>query len=69
MIGKLSYDEMLTIANRLNKASNNIKLNVDDEDIKKFLGELDTYIRFLLSTIQLYKDSDEALKLIMQKNK
>lgn len=73
MIGKLSYDDMITLINELNRSSNSIKSLIDennsDNNIKKFCEEVDTYIRFLTSSVELYRDSDEALKLMIEKNK
>lgn len=73
MIGKLSYSDMLKLANELERLSNSIKSLIDEKQndniIKKFCEELDSYIRFLTSSIQLYKDSDDALKLMIEKNK
>lgn len=71
MIGKLSYDEMLKLAEQLNKSSNTIKsyLKEEDNNIRKFCEEVDTYSRFLVSSVQLYKYSDEALKTMIEKNK
>ena len=75
MIGNLSYHDMLKLANELEKSSNNIKSLISEKqnnninNIKKFCEELDSYVRFLTSSIQLYKDSDDALKLMIEKNK
>ena len=73
MIGKLSYDEMLKLADQLNKSSDIIKSYIKDEEssnnIRKFCEEIDTYTRFLISSVQLYKYSDEALKTMIEKNK
>ena len=75
MIGNLSYNDMLKLANELEKSSNNIKSLISEKqnnninNIKKFCEELDSYVRFLTSSIQLYKDSADALKLMIEKNK
>ena len=75
MIGNLSYNDMLKLANELEKSSNNIKSLISEKqnnninNIKKFCEELDSYVRFLTSSIQLYKDSYDALKLMIEKNK
>lgn len=74
MIGKLVYDDMLTLTNELNRASNSIKSLIEedssnDNNIKKFCEEVDAYVRFLTSSVELYRDSDEALKLMIEKNK
>ena len=75
MICNLSYNDMLKLANELEKSSNNIKSLISEKqnnkinNIKKFCEELDSYVRFLTSSIQLYKDSDDALKLMIEKNK
>ena len=75
MIGNLSYNDRLKLANELEKSSNNIKSLISEKqnnninNIKRFCEELDSYVRFLTSSIQLYKDSDDALKLMIEKNK
>ena len=75
MIGNLSYNDMFKLANELEKSSNNIKSLISEKqnnninNIKRFCEELDSYVRFLTSSIQLYKDSDDALKLMIEKNK
>lgn len=75
MIGKLSYDEMSEFAKSLASSSNNIKSIVqkyDSEQLSKvldFCDSIDSYSRFLSSSIDLYKDSDDALKVMIEKNK
>ncbi len=74
MIGKLSYEDMLKLANELNKTSSSIRSLIEEDssninNIQKFCDEVDSYVRFLTSSVELYRDSDEALKLMVEKNK
>ncbi len=75
MIGSISYDDMLKFAASLENSSKNIRQVIEKYTSEKVtrVGEfcdcIDTYIRFINSYIQLYKDSDEALKYIIEKNK
>lgn len=74
MIEKLTYDEVLAFSKKLNSSSKTIReiMNHYEEDLKEiedFCDSLDTYISFLDSSVNLYKDSDKALEFIMNKNK
>ncbi len=75
MIGTISYEEMANLATDLSKSSITIrqimeKYNPDQVgQIYDFCDTLDAYSRFLLSYVELYKDSDEALKYMIEKNK
>lgn len=75
MIGSISYDDMLKLAVSLENSSKvirNIVENYTSDKVTKvneFCDSIDTYARFINSYVQLYKDSDEALKYIIEKNK
>lgn len=75
MIGNLSYDEMLHLARQLENSSFNIKevmkkYNSDQvSEIYDFCDSVDSYSRFLTTYVELYQDSDEALKFMIEKNK
>ena len=68
MIGSISYDDMLKFAASLENSSKNVRQIIGKYTSEKvirvseFCDCIDTYIR-------LYKDSDEALKYIIEKNK
>lgn len=75
MIGSLSYEEMSNLANSLATSSSKIrevigKYNSDKlNKIIDFCDTIDAYARFLTSYVELYQDSDEALKFMIEKNK
>lgn len=75
MIGNISYDEMIKCAANLSNSSD-IILNMINQyndssfdEVKEFCNQVESYSRFLVSSVELYKDSDEALKMMVEKNK
>lgn len=74
MIGEMSYEEMKKAATELSSSSQVIRLIVEkyDPDLNSvidFCNSLDGYVNFLQTSVQLYQDSDEALKTMIEKNK
>ena len=75
MIGSLSYEEFMKYADSLKGSSNNLKNVIKKYEsygidrVLEFCDSIDLYSRYLSSTVQLYRDSDEALKTIIEKNK
>ena len=75
MIGSLSYEQMSKLANDLASSSSTIRQIIEKysseqvNEIYNFCDILDSYSRFLLSYVDLYKDSDAALKYMIDKNK
>lgn len=75
MIGSLSYDEFMKYAESLKVSSDNLKKLLKKYEsygvgrVFEFCDTIDSYSRYLSSTVQLYKDSDAALKNIIEKNK
>lgn len=75
MIGSISYNEIITLAKGLQSSSANIKNIVSNSnapelsDINGFCDSIDSYVRFLITYIELYQDSDQALKYMIEKNK
>lgn len=75
MIGNLSYQEMMQLVKILENSSSTIrevivKYNKDQlNEIYNFCDTIDAYSRFLTAYIELYQDSDEALKFMIEKNK
>mgnify|MGYP003295225343 FL=1 len=64
MIGKLTYDQVIEVANQLKMCAATISdLIVDKqaEDLQNFVSVVDRYIKFLETTVELYKDADKAL--------
>lgn len=75
MIGNLSYQEMLSLVRKLEDSSSKIREVISKyrkdqlNEIYNFCDTVDTYSRFLTTYIELYQDSDEALKFMIEKNK
>lgn len=75
MIGSLSYEDMAKLATGLMNSAQNIrevvgKYNSDKLNrVLEFCDAIESYARFLNSSVQLYHDSDEALKTMIEKNK
>lgn len=75
MIGEMTYEEMLEAANSLASSSGSIREIIGKSNSEKldgvleFCDTIDSYSRFLYSSIELYKDSDDALKIMIEKNK
>ena len=64
MIGKLTYDQVIVVANQLKMCAATISdLIVDKqaEDLQNFVSVVDRYVKFLETTVELYKDADKAL--------
>lgn len=72
MIGKLTYDQLLECIEQL-KASNatvtTLIENKDSYDLENFVGVVDRYIKYLETTLELYKDADKALARLAEANK
>ena len=75
MIGKITYQDMTAYVEGLNTSSNNLKniLNNYNEEGKdrvlEFCDLIDSYARYLSSTLDLFQASDEALQTMIDKNK
>ncbi len=74
MIGKLSYDEISKMTRSLQSSAQGIRTVVNKysnelSEIFEFCDSLDAYVRFLDSYIEIYRDSDEALQYMIEKNK
>lgn len=64
MIGKLTYDQVLTFA----KEIRNEALAVEDmararelQDLVEFADKVEAYAKFLENTVELNKDADKAI--------
>lgn len=70
MIGKLTYDQVAEIANQLKvcvATINNLIADKQTEDLNNFVSIVDRYVKYLETTIELYKDADKALINLMNK--
>lgn len=64
MIGKLTYDQVLEVAAQLKICHDTIENLIKDksaEDLQNFVSIVDRYVKFLETTVELYKDADKAL--------
>ena len=74
MLGSLSYEELLKQAESIANSSNNIREIVtqygeDLSDVISFCNSLDSYVKYIESSVTLNKDADLALKYMIEKNK
>ncbi len=74
MLGSLSYEDVLKLSESLTSSSLNIRNLVSkygDElnDIINFCNSLDSYVKYIESSVALNKDADMALKYMQEKNK
>lgn len=74
MLGSISYDEAKNLSDSLLNSSSTIRKIADkySEDLSgvlEFCNSLDSYAKFIDSSITLNKDADEALLYMIEKNK
>ena len=74
MLGSLKYEELLERAKSIAISSNNIRTIVERygesmEEVIKFCDCLDSYSKFIDSSVSLNKDADQALVFMIEKNK
>jgi uncharacterized protein YukE len=74
MIGDMTYEEMKKSAKELSSSSQIIRTIADKYEsdlgsVLDFCNSIDSYSKFLETSVQLYQDSDEALQTMIQKNK
>ena len=65
MIGNFKYTEIKAMADELNNCAVSLKellQNQENEDLNNFVKIVERYSKFLLSTIQMYIDADNALQ-------
>lgn len=75
MIGSIKYEDMENYSTVLLDSSKMIKeivgkYNIDDfSAVVDFCDKIESYSRFLSSSVDLFKDSDLALQSMIEKNK
>lgn len=74
MLGSLSYEELMNYAKSIETSSDSIrnivsKYGEDLADVINFCDSLDSYVKYIESSITLNKDADKALEYIIEKNK
>ncbi len=74
MLGSLKYEELLELSNSISTSSKNIRTIIekyggDLSEVLNFCDSLDSYSKFIDSSINLNKDADQALQFMIEKNK
>ncbi len=65
MIDKLTYDEVIEIAQELRKQAeiiDNLVKNRNMQELSDFAATVEGYTKFLENTIEINRDADEALQ-------
>ena len=64
MIDKLSYDQMLQISEELKRCAEKVQTLAEArelQDLVDFASTVEGYSKFLVNTVEINKDADEAL--------
>ena len=72
MIGQLTYDEIsecIEVLKVSNATVNALIQNKESYDLENFVSVVDRYIKYLETTVELYKDADRALAKLAEANK
>ena len=72
MIGQLTYDEIQGCIETLkvsNATVNALIQNKESYELENFVSIVDRYIKYLETTLELYKDADKALAKLSEANK
>ncbi len=70
MIDKLTYDQILSVSQDLEKQAGIILELIKNKNIQElndFAATVEGYSKFLASTVEINKDADEALKELSEK--
>ena len=70
MIDKLTYDQVLSISEDLQKEVGIISNLIEDKDIpelKDFVSTVEGYSKFLETAVEINKDADKALEELKKK--
>ena len=65
MIGSLTYDQVQLIADTLEQSAktvDTITKNLNIEELQDFVSTVESYSKYLKTTIQMNKDADTALE-------
>ena len=71
MIDKLSYDQILSISSGLKEQIEVIKKLVKEREMTElddFISNVETYYKYLETTVQTNKDADDALRELAKRN-
>lgn len=69
MIDKLTYDQILSVSQDLEKQAGIILELIKNKNIQElndFAATVEGYSKFLASTVEINKDADEALKELIK---
>ncbi len=72
MINEMTYDEILKSSDKMKKCCEVIRgllINKDSPDLEDFIDSVDTYTKYLDSTIELMIAADIALKDLIELKK
>lgn len=72
MIGKLTYDQVSECIEQLKLSNVTISSLIENKeayDLENFVSVVDRYIKYLETTLELYKDADKALAKLAEANK
>ena len=74
MLGTVSYEELSNQAKSIEASANSIrsivsKYSEELGDVISFCDILDSYVKYIESSITLNKDADVALQYLIDKNK
>lgn len=71
MIGKLTYDQILSVSKELKKNTeiiNNLIKDKETPELVDFIATVEGYSKYLETTVEINKDADNALSELI-KNK
>ncbi len=72
MIDQLTYDEILKYSQKIYKESKilqEISKNKNIQEINDFIASLDSYSKYLESTVIINQDADKALEELLKSKK
>lgn len=64
MIGNMTYDQVESIAKELEIATNTVDSiikNLNIEELEDFISTVESYYKYLNTTVEMNKDADQAL--------
>lgn len=64
MIGNLTYDQVAEMSNQLKVCVETLTALIEkkpSEELETFVSVVDRYVKYLETTIELYKDADKAI--------
>lgn len=67
MIGNVTYEQISSIAEELTKAATTAEEYIKSQNIEEledFLSTVESYAKFLKTTVELNKDADKALEYL-----